>query len=93
MLFHLTMMLLVIVVSMVMHAMAVAASPGLAGSPAQSERYDVAVRQAGEALNEQLTDCREQAKREPKASRRELKACERTARAEFRKHVRQARAQ
>ena len=61
-----------------------------AGSP-QAESYQAAVREAGVALNTRLTECRQEAARKPTPSRRELKSCERTARAAFRQDVRHAR--
>ena len=58
----------------------------------QAERYQAALREAGMALNTSLDSCRSEAVRAPAASRRELKDCERTARAAFRRDVKHARA-
>ena len=58
----------------------------------QAERYQAAVREAGKSLNTALTSCREEASRNPSASRRELKDCERSARATFRHDMKHARA-
>ena len=90
--FHLTMMFVVVAISMAMHAMAHAAAPQLPADSAQAERHDAAVRQAGKLLNDELAACREHAKEDPQASKRDLIACERTARREFRRDIRQARA-
>jgi hypothetical protein len=89
--FHLTMMFVVVAISMAMHAMASAAAPPLTADPERAGRYDAAVRQAGKPLNDELGACREHAREDPKASKRDLKACERTAQREFRRDVRQAR--
>ena len=89
--FHLSMLFVVIAISMAMHAMASAATPKLPTDPVGAERYDSAVRQAGKVLNDELAACRDHAKQDPKASRRDLIACERTARREFRRDMRQAR--
>ena len=59
---------------------------------AQAERHQAALREAGVALNTSLDACRSEASRAPGASRRELKTCERTARAAFRRDVKRARA-
>ncbi|MBI2770972.1 MAG: hypothetical protein HYX47_15210 [Burkholderiales bacterium] len=75
-------------------AQAHAAQPAVSGQ--QAERYQAAVREAGQVLNTSLTACREQAGRSPAPSRRDLKECERTARATFRldmKHARKLRRQ
>ena len=58
----------------------------------QAERYQAALREAGLALNTSLDACRAEASRTPATSRRELKDCERTARAAFRRDVKHARA-
>jgi hypothetical protein len=86
--FHLSMMLVVIFVSMTMHAMASAATPV---DPTRAQRRDAAVHDAGETLNTRLKACREEAARQPKASKRDLAACERAARKDFRADMQQAR--
>ncbi|MEP6791139.1 MAG: hypothetical protein ABI907_07195 [Ramlibacter sp.] len=58
----------------------------------QAGRYQAAVREAGKSLNTALDSCRAEARRAPSASRRELKDCERTARAAFRQDMKHARA-
>lgn len=94
--FHLSMFMLVVFISMAMHAMATAATAATAATPPRDaeavERQDAAVRHAGETLNEGLKACREEARQHPKASKRDLQICERTARKEFRREVKRARA-
>lgn len=86
--FHLSMMLVVIFVSMTMHAMASAATPVDAR---HAQQRDAALHDAGEALNARLKACKQEAARQPKASKRDLSACERVARKDFRADIRQAR--
>ena len=91
--FHLFMMAVLVAVSMTMHAMASAETASPVAKAAQAERYEAALQEAGGELNKHLATCRENAQRAPKASVRELKACERVARSMFRQDVRHARAQ
>ncbi|RZJ10675.1 MAG: hypothetical protein EOO54_21430 [Haliea sp.] len=86
--FHLSMFLMVVFVSMAMHAMATAATPTDAARFAQQ---DAGVRDAGKTLNESLKSCREQARLHPKASKRDRQVCERSARRDFRRDVKRAR--
>ena len=88
--FHLSMFMMVVFISMAMHAMATAATPPRDAQ--QVQQQDAAVRHAGELLNEELLACREQARQHPKASKRDLQICERTARRDFRREIKRARA-
>ena len=89
--FHLSMMLMVFAVAMGMHALATAAQPLIGNDPLRAARYDAALREAGEHLNGQLGACRDHASQQPKASKLDLKVCERAARREFRREVKLAR--
>ena len=91
--FHMTMMMVVLAVSLGMHAMASAGPLPEATTEPSAEAYQAQVQEAGGELNKHLAVCREHAQRTPKASQRELKACERTARTLFKQDVKQARAQ
>ncbi|WP_298932400.1 hypothetical protein [uncultured Ramlibacter sp.] len=84
-----TMLFVVFAVAMAMHAMASAATPLTAEQLAQR---DAALRHAGEEYNSQLSACRDKARQEPSASRRDRITCERAARKQLRQDVRQARA-
>jgi Skp family chaperone for outer membrane proteins len=89
--FHLTMMMVVLAVSLAMHALASAGE--VPADPARAQAYQGQLQEAGLDLNRALQACREQARRDAHASRRELKACERAAQQDFRQDVRQARSQ
>lgn len=88
--FHLSMFLVVVFVSMAMHAMATAATPPDAQ---RVQERDAAVRDAGRALNQSLKACQQQARRHPNASRRDRQVCERSARRDFRREVKRVRAE
>lgn len=88
--FHLSMFLMVVFISLAMHAMATAATPPR--DAAQVMQENAGVRQAGQTLNESLKACREQARQHPKASQRDRQICERTARRDFRRDIKRARA-
>ena len=91
--FHLFMMAVLVAVSMAMHGMATAQMAPAAVRTASAERYEAALQEAGGELNKRLSACRENARQAPRASARELKACERSARGMFRQDVRHARVQ
>jgi len=88
--FHMTMLFVVFAVAMAMHALANAAGPQ--PTAGQLAARDAGVRQAGEHLNEDLIACRDKARQDPKASKRDLASCERAAKKQFRAEVREARA-
>ncbi|MEP6823245.1 MAG: hypothetical protein ABI919_00395 [Ramlibacter sp.] len=87
--FHPSMFMMAAFISMGMHAMATAATP--ARDPDVVQRQDAAVRQAGKLLNEELSACRDEARKHPRASRRDLQICERAARRDFRREIKRAR--
>ncbi|RZJ22778.1 MAG: hypothetical protein EOO54_11320 [Haliea sp.] len=88
--FHLSMFMMVVFISLAMHGMATAATP--ARDAAQVVQENAGVRQAGQDLNEDLKACREEARQNPKASKRDRQVCERTARRDFRRDIKRARA-